>query len=199
MATGWKVRGSNTPELGTITTTQGILHCFYKHYLTKYDTLLTCLDSTDTILGHILKQLPEAAKDDFDCPITKGEFQYAIAQGKKKKAQGPDGICHEFNQTYLVVIMKEIIEIMNNMYSNNNFHVTQNHGLLVCLPKNHRANRPQDFRPLMMLNTDLKILARIIANKIKLWLPDILTPDQHCGLAGTSIYDALATLRDVVA
>jgi hypothetical protein len=167
-----------TPESGTITTTKGILHTFYKHYVTKYDTLLTCPDSTDTILGHIHEKLPEAAKDAFECPITEGEILHAIAHGKKKKkASGPDGICHEFYQTYWEVIRKEFTEIMNDMYSNNNLHISKKHGLLVCLPKHHRANRPQVFRPLTMLNTGLKILARIVVNRIKPWLPDILTPD----------------------
>jgi hypothetical protein len=31
------------------------------------------------------------------------------------------------------------------------------------------------------------------------WLPDLLSHDQHCGLTGTTIYNALATIRGVVA
>jgi hypothetical protein len=57
-----------------ITTTKVILHNFYKQYVTKYNTLLTCPDSTDTLLGHIHEKLLEAAKDAFQCPITEGEI-----------------------------------------------------------------------------------------------------------------------------
>jgi hypothetical protein len=51
----------------------------------------------------------------------------------------------------------------------------------------------------MILNTDLKFLTRIIVNRLRLWIPDLITPDQHCGLAGMTVFDALATVRDVVA
>jgi hypothetical protein len=79
-----------TPETKIMTTIKGILHTSYKHYVTKYDTLPTCPDSTDTLLGHIHEKLPEAAKDAFECPITEGEILYAIAQGKEKRVPGPE-------------------------------------------------------------------------------------------------------------
>jgi hypothetical protein len=55
-----------------------------------------------------------------------------------------------------------------------------------------------DYRPLTLLNTDLKLLTRIIVNRFRPWIPDLITPDQHCGLAGMTVFDALATVRDVV-
>jgi hypothetical protein len=148
-----------TSDTETTTATKGILHAFYKYYEAKYDTLLTFPDSTDALFRHTHGKLSDAALEAFECPITEGEILYAIAQGKKKKSPGPDGICHEFYQTYWEVIGKEFTEIMNDMYTNHNVHISQKQGILVCLPKHHRANRPQDFRPLTMLNTDLKISA----------------------------------------
>jgi hypothetical protein len=31
------------------------------------------------------------------------------------------------------------------------------------------------------------------------WVPDLLSHDQHCGLTGATIYDVLATIRELVA
>jgi hypothetical protein len=88
---------------------------------------------------------------------------------------------------------------MNDMYIGNLTTGSQKHGLLVCLPKHGRADRIDDFSPLTILNTDYKILARVIAQRMRPWLPYLLSHDQHCGLTGTTIYDALATIREVVA
>jgi hypothetical protein len=56
-----------------------------------------------------------------------------------------------------------------------------------------------DYRPLTVLNTDFKLLTRITANHLNPLLANILSNSQHCGIAGSSIFDALTTIRDAVA
>jgi hypothetical protein len=75
----------------------------------------------------------------------------------------------------------------------------QKHVVVVCIPKTPHPVYPADYRPLTLLNTDLKLLARIIARRLDLWLPHILHPGQHCGVLGKSILEAAATLRDAIA
>jgi hypothetical protein len=76
---------------------------------------------------------------------------------------------------------------------------SQKHGLLVCLPKIGTAATVDEYRPLTLLNADFKIVALIIAQRMRTWLPDLITPSQHCRLTGMTIFDALDTVRDVVA
>jgi hypothetical protein len=75
----------------------------------------------------------------------------------------------------------------------------QKQGVIVCVPKNGRPRTPEDYRPITLLNTDYKILARLIAARLRLILADLLHPSQHCRIAGTSIFDAVATRRDAIA
>jgi len=42
----------------------------------------------------------------------------------------------------------------------------QKHGVIVCLPKSSDPTTPADFRPITLLNTDCKIMARIIAYQL---------------------------------
>ena len=66
-------------------------------------------------------------------------------------------------------------------------------------PKKGNPTRPEDYRLLTLLNTDYKLLTRIIANRLRIWMKDILHPAQHCGLSETTVFEALATIRDAVA
>ena len=50
-----------------------------------------------------------------------------------------------------------------------------------------------------MVNTDYKILARIMANRIRPTLEELLHPRQYCGRPGNTIFEALSTLREAVA
>ena len=56
-----------------------------------------------------------------------------------------------------------------------------------------------DFRPITLLNTDYKILARNIAYRLRPMMEELLHPSQHCGVPGRSIYDAMATVRETIA
>ena len=72
-------------------------------------------------------------------------------------------------------------------------------GHVVCIPKKPHPVRIEDYRPLTLLNAEYKILARIIANRLKPILQELIHPHRHCGIQGTSVFEAVATIRDVIA
>ncbi len=45
-------------------------------------------------------------------------------------------------------------------------------------------NMLNNFRPITMLNTDMKILAKILANRLNKVLPTIITTNQWCKRKG---------------
>ena len=57
----------------------------------------------------------------------------------------------------------------------------------------------EDYRPLALLNADFKLLARIIANRIRPWINDLLHPSQHCGVQDNNILGAISASRDTIA
>ena len=53
--------------------------------------------------------------------------------------------------------------------------------------------------PFTLLNSDYKIVARIIAQRLRPVLPDHLKETQFCGVPGNTIIDALAAVSDTIA
>jgi len=49
------------------------------------------------------------------------------------------------------------------------------------------------------MNTDYKIIAPIIGERLKPVLCTLLHPNQYCGIRGNSVFDAVAAVRDVIA
>ena len=74
----------------------------------------------------------------------------------------------------------------------------QKQGVIVCIPKNARPHTPKVYRPITLLNTDYKILARLIAARVRAILAELLRPSQYCGVPGNTIFDAVATVRDAI-
>jgi hypothetical protein len=91
------------------------------------------------------------------------------------------------------------LEIMNQMFMDEKLMDSQKHGIIVCLKKIPRPTRPEDNRPLTLLNADFKLLARIIANRIRPWIKDLLHPSQHCGVQDNNISGAISAIRDAIA
>jgi len=131
-------------------------------------------------------------------PITVDELWKAISQGKPHKAPGVDGIGLEFYRSEWDVNKTGFVQIMNCMFFNDPLMAQQVKGH-VCIPKKPHPVRIEDYRPLTLLNADYKILARIIANRLKPILQKLIHRQQHCGIQGTSVFAAVATIRDVIA
>ena len=72
-------------------------------------------------------------------------------------------------------------------------------GIVKLLRKNkHGGDGISNFRPLTMLNTDLKILAKILANRLQTVLPSLICPEQTCAVKGRTIQDSLHLVRTIV-
>jgi hypothetical protein len=55
------------------------------------------------------------------------------------------------------------------------------------------------YRVTVLLNASIKVMAHIIANRLDLWLPSIITKSQHCAVRGDTILDAFATVLETIA
>ena len=53
-----------------------------------------------------------------------------------------------------------------------------------------------DYSPITLLNTELKILVRVLANRLQLVISDLVGPEQNYAIKGRSIQDKLHLLRE---
>ena len=55
-----------------------------------------------------------------------------------------------------------------------------------------------NWRPVALLNTDYKILAKVITNRLKTVLGQVMHKDQSYGVPERSIYDNINLIRDSI-
>jgi hypothetical protein len=88
---------------------------------------------------------------------------------------------------------------MNQMFLHNSLTNQQKHGIIISLPKNNGDETPDGFSPITLMNTDYKILARIMARRLSPILQAQLTSNQYCAVPGKSILEAVTVISDVIA
>jgi len=77
-------------------------------------------------------------------------------------------------------------ELLNQMFLHKNITPWQEHGVLICLPKSDEDNTPNGYRPMSVLNTDYRILARILACRLWQVIAEQLQHTPFCGVPGNS-------------
>jgi hypothetical protein len=131
-------------------------------------------------------------------PITSDELITALGNGARHKATGFDGISLEFYTANWEAIRTELLQL-NHMFLHKNNSRRQKQGIAVCLNKSTSSHTPDDYRPISLLATEYKLLARILAHRLRHILTHRLQNSQFCGVPGNSILDAIYCVRDVLA
>jgi hypothetical protein len=180
-------------------TSINILRAFAGYFKDKYGTKPNKTDKIHTLLDSTIPKIPDEAREHLEEHISTEELYQAIQRGKLHKSPGQEEIPLEFYKLKWNTIKTDLLQILNEIYIKSNLTATQKQGKIVCIPKKKQAQQMEDYRPVIIQNTDFKLLTSIISNRLKLMLPDLLPNRQHCGIAGSSIFDAIASIKDAVA
>jgi hypothetical protein len=175
-----------------------IIQVFADHFRKKFEPIRIREESFRKLVESIPKTIPTESHYVMDAPITIDELKQAVRNGKLNKAPGSDGIRHDFFAKAWDMCKDYMVKLLNETYMEGRITETQKRGLIVCIPKTKNPIRV-DFRPLTLLNADVKMLTRVLAARIKPLLQDIMHKGQHCGIANTTIIDELETIRDTIA
>ena len=83
------------------------------------------------------------------------------------KALGPDGFTMAFWQASWHLVKVEIMEEFRDFHANETFIRSLNATFLVLIPKKGDVEDLKDFRPISLLGSLYKILAKVLANRLK--------------------------------
>ena len=112
----------------------------------------------------------------------------AIKSMKKGRTPGPDGLPVEFYQVMWPEIKNVLYDSYLQSYQEMSMNPTALEGILNLIPKKNRDTRLlKNLRPITLLNVDYKIVEKVIANRIKSVLPQIIHEDQTGFMSGRRI------------
>ncbi len=113
----------------------------------------------------------------------------AISALPKGKAPGHDGVPMEFFHECAQKVAPNLLLAFKAMLNAGDTFAFINKGLITLIPKSGDQARLNNWRPITLLGSIYKILAKVLAERIQAALPNIIRPNQTEFVEGRSILD----------
>ena len=132
----------------------------------------------NTIISCIPSIVTREMNDSLMRPISMSELEGMVFSMRKGKAPGPDGFLVEFFQEFWDIINHDLLDVVQESYSNKEILWALNATFLVLIPKKEEANQLDFFRPISLCNVVCKIVTKLLAERLKVWLPMVISKQE---------------------
>ncbi|PKU63786.1 Putative ribonuclease H protein [Dendrobium catenatum] len=161
---------------GHFTTFSEISRSIIRHFEGLYNTNHSYLQLPLNIPSGNL--VPSQFCEMLVAPLSYEEVKKAVFDGNENTAPGPDGFSYAFYRKSWHLIGLQVYNAVNNFFTNGSLPRGVKATAIALIPKCSHATNINDFRPISLCNVLYKIVAKILANRLKVVLPHIIHESQ---------------------
>ena len=145
------------------------------------------------------KWVSDLNKASLEAPLTLEELGNALKTTKNQRSPGLDGIPADFLKVFYSRIKQLLLDMFNECFKLSCIFPSGRRGLISLIPKKSRDLRYiTNWRPIILLCADYKLLSKIISNRINNELNIIINEDQSGFLKGRNIANNIRKVSDTL-
>ncbi|CAN6563499.1 unnamed protein product [Malus baccata var. baccata] len=130
-------------------------------------------------------------------PVTEDEIKSAIFKMGGLKAPGPDGFQGIFYQSFWEHVYAEVCDLVRELMQGPRNPANINATYIVLIPKVPHPESVSQFWPISLCNYSYKVLSKVLANRLKVILPRLISPSQNAFVAGRQIQDNIGIAHEM--
>jgi hypothetical protein len=162
------------------------------HIVNFYDTLfsepISWRPRVDNLEFEALSMDEAASLED---PFEEREVREVINSMDRDKAPGPDGFSLAFFQDCWEVVKGDIMAVFVDFHSHGKFVKSINSTFISLIPKFYGAKEIKDFHPISLVGGVYKIIAKVLANRMRRVMDKIISKPQNAFVKGRQILDSI--------
>ena len=134
--------------------------------------------------------LPRLDLSQLDAAFTEEEVLAAIKYMPSDRAPGPDGFTGSFFKACWPSIKNDIMAVFQAVHSGRAHGFEKiNNAFVILLPKKMDDAEVRDFRPISLVHSVAKLIAKVMSLRLPPVLPTLVTTNQCAFIRGRSILD----------
>ena len=145
--------------------------------------------SRPTVDGMEFSSLGEDDREWLKRVFEEDEVFSAINSMNGDKAPGPDGFIIAFFQKCWGVIKEDVMRFLHEFHMEGSFEKSLNASFIALVPKKRSASNIEDFSPISVVGSLYKILANVLANRLRSVVGKLVSDSQNAFARGRHILD----------
>ena len=177
--------------------TENIFNVVFDYYKGLYTKELECGHLQDEFLNKINVKLNQEERDSLDKDFTCEELGKAMSDLKPNKSPGSDGLTKEFFDYFWDLLCPLYMDCLKEIEETHSLTESQKLGLIRISYKKNGRVFIENYRPITLLNVDLKILTRTLAVRMASVLSKLIHDNQRC-VPGRKITKNIHIVQDLI-
>jgi hypothetical protein len=162
------------------------------HIVNFYDSLFTETHGWKPRLDNLeFDTLSNSEALSLEEPFEEREVWEVIKGMDGDKAPGPDGFSMAFYQECWEVIKGDLMAVFADFHERGKFVKCINSTFIALIPKVHGAKDIKDFRPISLVSGIYKIIAKVLANRMRRVINRVISKPQSAFIKGRQILDSV--------
>ncbi|GJW23891.1 RNA-directed DNA polymerase, eukaryota [Tanacetum coccineum] len=168
---------------------------FFQHFSSRFD-------KPNARRAHIEMRYPKTItcdqQADLERDVSNEEIKRAVWDCGTDKSPGVDGFSFGFYRQFWYLIENDVYGAVKYFFTYGVIPKGCNSSFIALIPKSPGANTVKDFRPISLIGSVYKIIAKILANRLVGVLGDIVNEVQYAFIVDRHILDGPFILNEVL-
>ena len=126
------------------------------------------------------------------------EISQVVRDLEGNKASGPDGFTMAFYHHCWREVEKDVLAVFDEFFQYSKFEKSLNATFIILIPKKNDASNIRDFWPISLVGSVYKILAKVLANRMRMVLDPLISETQNSFVGGRQILDSVLIANEYV-
>ena len=158
--------------------TSSLLKITEKYYTKLFAKSRTNSAKQTQILSNVKSKLSATDRKALDDPLTPKQIEKALLSLANGKSPGPDGITVEFYKAFWYLIKDKFLSYINQAKLTGFREYRNQSSTTIVYKRKGEVYKLDYYRPIALINVDLKILTKTLSNRLRSVLPSIIHHSQ---------------------
>ncbi|GKV51770.1 hypothetical protein SLEP1_g58395 [Rubroshorea leprosula] len=148
--------------------------------------------------GISFKQIDKADNDFLTATFLKEDIKNVVWDCDSSKSPGLDGFNFKFIKAMWEEIKQDVIGFVQEFHEHGKLVKGSNSSFITLIPKVENPYRIEDYRPMSLIGVMYKILAKLLANRLRKVLDKIIGEQQMAFIEGRQLMDGVVIANEIM-